>query len=57
MPAYVIIETAVSRIWRGRTRLVTVVFHTTEERDACAMVGRRVNESYAALDRLIAKLG
>jgi uncharacterized protein YndB with AHSA1/START domain len=61
MPAYVIIETAVLEdLGDGRTRLVnTSLFHTTEERDGMLQSGMEggLNESYAALDRLLAKLG
>ena len=61
MPAYVIIETAVLEdLGDGRTRLVnTSLFHTTEERDGMLQSGMEggLNESYEALDRLLAKLG
>jgi uncharacterized protein YndB with AHSA1/START domain len=61
MPAYVIIETAVLEdLGDGRTKLVnTSLFHTTEERDGMLQSGMEggLNESYAALDRLLAKLG
>jgi uncharacterized protein YndB with AHSA1/START domain len=61
MPAYVIIETAVLEdLGDGRTRLVnTSLFHTTDERDGFLQSGMEggLNESYAALDRLLAKLG
>lgn len=61
MPGYVIIETAVLEdLGDGRTRLVnTSLFHTTEERDGMLQSGMEggLNESYAALDRLLAKLG
>jgi uncharacterized protein YndB with AHSA1/START domain len=61
MPAYVIIETAaLEDLGDGRTRLVnTSLFHTTEERDGMLQSGMEggLNESYAALDRLLAKLG
>lgn len=43
----------------GRTRLVTTsLFHTTEERDGMLSSGMEtgLNESYAALDALLAKL-
>ena len=60
MPAYVIIETAVLEdLGDGRTKLVnTSLFHTTEERDGMLQSGMEggLNESYAALDRLLAKL-
>ncbi len=61
MPGHVIIETAVLEdLGDGRTRLVnTSLFHTTEERDGMLQSGMEggLNESYAALDRLLAKLG
>ena len=61
MPGYVIIETAaLEDLGDGRTRLVnTSLFHTTEERDGMLQSGMEggLNESYAALDRLLAKLG
>jgi uncharacterized protein YndB with AHSA1/START domain len=61
MPGYVIIETAtLEDLGDGRTRLVNVsLFHTTEERDGFLQSGMEggMNESYAALDRLLAKLG
>jgi uncharacterized protein YndB with AHSA1/START domain len=44
----------------GRTRLVnTVLFFTTEERDEMLAAGMEggMNESFAALDRLLARLG
>jgi uncharacterized protein YndB with AHSA1/START domain len=43
----------------GRTKLVTVsLFHTTEERDGMLSSGMEggLNESYAALDRVLATL-
>jgi len=43
----------------GRTRLVNVsLFHTTEERDGMLHSGMEqgLNQSYAALDRLLAAL-
>jgi uncharacterized protein YndB with AHSA1/START domain len=61
MPAYVIIETMVlEELGDGRTKLVTTsLFHTTEERDGMLQSGMEggLNESYAALDRLLARLG
>ena len=61
MPGHVIIETAVLEdLGDGRTRLVnTSLFHTTEERDGMLQSGMEggLNESYAALDRLLAQLG
>jgi uncharacterized protein YndB with AHSA1/START domain len=60
MPAYVIIETAsFEDLGDGRTRVVsTSLFHTTEERDGMMAAGMEqgLNESYAALDRLLATL-
>jgi len=44
----------------ARTRLVSVsLFHTAEDRDGMLKSGMEggMNESYAALDRLLAKLG
>ena len=61
MPGYVAINTATFEdLGDGRTRVVTTsLFHTTEERDGMLSSGmeRGLNESYAALDRLLAKLG
>jgi len=60
MPAYVIINTTtLEDLGDDRTRLVTTsLFHTTEERDGFLQSGveRGMNESYAALDRLLATL-
>lgn len=60
MPAYVIIETVnLEDLGDGRTRIVTTsLFHTTEERDGMMAAGMEqgLNESYAALDRLLATL-
>ena len=59
MPGHAVIETAVFEdLGDGRTRVVnTSLFHTTEERDGMLHSGmeRGLNESYAALDRLLAK--
>ena len=44
----------------GRTRVVTTsLFHTAEERDGMLKSGMEggMNESYAALDRLLSRLG
>jgi len=44
----------------GRTKLVSVsLFHTSQERDGMLNLGMEGgrNESYAALDKLLAKLG
>jgi uncharacterized protein YndB with AHSA1/START domain len=61
MPAYVIINTTtLEDLGDDRTRLVTTsLFHTTEERDGFLQSGVEggMNASYAALDRLLAKLG
>jgi uncharacterized protein YndB with AHSA1/START domain len=61
MPAYVIIETVeFVDLGDGRTKVVnTSLFHTTEERDGMLSSGMEqgLKESYAALDRLLAKLG
>jgi uncharacterized protein YndB with AHSA1/START domain len=61
MPGYVMIETATFEdIGNGRTRVVTTVLaHTPEERDGMLSSGMEqgLNQSYAALDRLLAKLG
>ncbi|HET9439928.1 MAG TPA: SRPBCC family protein [Longimicrobiales bacterium] len=60
MPAYVIIETlTLEDLGDGRTRIVTPsLFHTPEERDGMISAGMEqgLNESYAALERLLAKL-
>lgn len=61
MPGYVAVETlTLEDLGDGRTKLVTVsLFHTTAERDG--MLGsdmeQGLNQSYAALDRLLATLG
>jgi uncharacterized protein YndB with AHSA1/START domain len=60
MPGHVIVETVtLEDIGSERTRVVTVsLFHTTEERDGMLAAGMEqgLNESYAALDGLLAKL-
>jgi uncharacterized protein YndB with AHSA1/START domain len=60
MPAHVIIETVeLHDLGDGRTRVVTnSLFHTKEERDGMMQAGMEggLNESYAALDRLLATL-
>jgi uncharacterized protein YndB with AHSA1/START domain len=60
MPAYVIIETVEFQdAGDGRTRIVTTsLFHTNEERDGMMAAGMEqgLNESYAALDRVLAAL-
>lgn len=61
MPGHVAVETAtLEDVGDGRTRLVSVsLFHTTEERDGMVGSGMEggVNESYAALDRVLAAMG
>jgi uncharacterized protein YndB with AHSA1/START domain len=61
MPGYVIIETATFEdLGDGRTRIVNVsLFHTTEERDGMVNAGMEqgMNQSYAALDELLARMG
>lgn len=60
MPGHVVVnDTTFEELPDGRTRVVTVsLFHTTEERDGMLNAGMEVglNESYAALDRLLATL-
>ena len=60
MPGYVAINTAtLEDLGDGRTRVVTTsLFHTTEERDGMLKSGMEhgLNQSYAALDRLLATL-
>lgn len=60
MPGHVAVETmTLEELAGGRTRMVIVsLFHTTEERDGMLGSGMEegMNESYAALDRLLAKL-
>jgi uncharacterized protein YndB with AHSA1/START domain len=61
MPGYVSVDTVVFEdLGGGRTRVVnTSIFHTTDERDGMLKAGMEtgLNESYAALDRLLAKRG
>jgi uncharacterized protein YndB with AHSA1/START domain len=61
MPGHVIVETIVLEdLGDGRTKLVnTSLFHTTEERDGMLNSGMAegMNESYAALDKVLARLG
>ncbi len=61
MPGHVALETlTLEDLGDGRTRLVTTsLFLTAEDRDGMVQSGMEggVNESYAALDRLLAKLG
>src|ERR1700716_216014 len=60
MPGHVIVETAtLEDLGDGRTKLVSVsLFHTTMERDGMLGSGMEggVNESYAALDRVLATM-
>jgi uncharacterized protein YndB with AHSA1/START domain len=60
MPGHVVLETAtLEDLGDGRTRLVnTSLFMTAEDRDGMMQSGMEggLNESYAALDRLLAKL-
>jgi uncharacterized protein YndB with AHSA1/START domain len=60
MPGHVAIETVtLEDLGDGRTKVVTVsLFHTAEERDGMLESGMEtgLNQSYAALDRLLAKL-
>ena len=61
MPGYVAVETAIFEdLGDGRTRVVNIsLFHTAEERDGMLKSGMEqgLNESYAALDRLLARVG
>ena len=61
MPAHVIIEDIrFEDLPGGRTRIVnTSLFHTAEERDGMLASGMEggLNESYAALDRLLETMG
>jgi uncharacterized protein YndB with AHSA1/START domain len=58
MPGYVAVETATFEdLGDDRTRVVTTaLFHTREERDGMLRSGTEqgINQSYAALDRLLA---
>jgi uncharacterized protein YndB with AHSA1/START domain len=60
MPGYVAIDTVtLEDLGDGRTKVVTEsLFHTAEERDGMLKSGMEtgLNQSYAALDRLLAKL-
>jgi uncharacterized protein YndB with AHSA1/START domain len=60
MPGHVVVETMnLTDLGDGRTKLVTVsLFHTTEERDGMLSSDMEggLNESYAALDRVLATL-
>ncbi len=59
MPGYVSVQTTtLEDLGNGRTRVVTdVIFHTTQEKDGMVQSGMEqgLNESYAALDRILAK--
>ena len=61
MPGYVMIETTnFEDLGDGRTRVVTMLLaHTTEERDGMLNSGMEegMNQSYAELDKLLAKRG
>lgn len=61
MPGHVVVETlTLEDLGDGRTKVVNVsLFHTTEERDGMKESGMEggLNESYAALDRLLASMG
>jgi uncharacterized protein YndB with AHSA1/START domain len=61
MPGYVVLnDTTFEDLGDGRTRVVTTsLFHTEEERDGMVSSGMEqgLNQSYAALDRLLAELG
>ena len=61
MPGHVIVETmTLEDLGDGRTKLVNVsLFHTNQERDGMLNSGMEggMNESYAALDKLLARLG
>jgi Uncharacterized conserved protein len=60
MPGHVIVETAtLEDLGDGRTKLVSIsLFHTTMERDGMMSSGMEggMNESYAALDRVLATM-
>jgi uncharacterized protein YndB with AHSA1/START domain len=60
MPGHVVVETVtLEDLGDGRTKVVTTsLFHTTEERDGMLSSGMEqgLNQSYAALDRLLATL-
>ena len=61
MPGHVIVETVtLEDLGDGRTKMVNVsLFHTTEERDGMLNSGMEqgMNESHAALDKVLASLG
>lgn len=60
MPGHVVVETCtLEDLGDGRTKVVNVsLFHTAEERDGMLSSGMEqgLNESYAALDQVLAKL-
>ncbi len=60
MPGYVAVETTIFEdLGNGHTRVVNItLFHTTQERDGMLKSGMEegLNESYAALDKLLATL-
>jgi uncharacterized protein YndB with AHSA1/START domain len=61
MPGYVAVETVTFEdLGDGSTKVVNLtLFHTTEERDGMLHSGMEegLNQSYAALDRLLSRLG
>jgi uncharacterized protein YndB with AHSA1/START domain len=61
MPGHVAVDTTeLEDLGDGRTKVVTTsLFHTTDERDGMLSSGMQtgLDQSYAALDRLLAKLG
>jgi uncharacterized protein YndB with AHSA1/START domain len=60
MPGHVSVETATFEDLGDRTKVTTTsLFHTTEERDGMLASGmeRGMNETYARLDELLARLG
>jgi uncharacterized protein YndB with AHSA1/START domain len=61
MPGHVVVDTTeLEDLGDGRTKIITTsLFHTTAERDGMLSSGMQMglDQSYAALDRLLAKLG
>jgi len=61
MPGHVVVDTVILEdLGDGRTKLISLaLFHTTEERDGMLHSGMEegLTDSYAALDRLLAKSG
>ena len=60
MPGHVSLETATFEDLGDRTKVIsTSIFHTSEERDGMLSSGmeRGMNETYARLDELLARLG